>query len=82
MTANAVHGHINRIDIGVGVTLGDADVADLQVGFVVKPERVIRFWPAGVKPVAQHGARTSAEFFRRLPDEHDRAMPLVFQFRQ
>jgi len=82
VTPNPVNGDINRVDVGTGVTLGYPDVADLHVGFVVKAEGVIWFRPARVKSVPQHGTCTDAELFRRLPDENDRAVPLVFHFRE
>src|SRR5207245_10296440 len=82
VTADAMDGDIDGIDVGVGITLRYPNVTNLHVGFVVKAEGVIWFRPARVKSVPQHGTCTDAELFRRLPDESDRAVPLVFHFRE
>src|SRR5207248_8092146 len=82
VTANALNSDINRIDVGAGVTLGDADVTNLQIGLVVKSESVIWFRPARVKSVPQHGACTDAKLLCRLANEDDGAVPLIFHFRE
>ena len=52
VTANSVNGDINKIDVGAGITLRYPDVANLQIGFVVKFEGVVWFRSARVKAVA------------------------------
>jgi hypothetical protein len=43
-------------------------------------ERVVRFREALEQTIVQHGARAGHGFLGRLGDEHQRAVPLVFQF--
>ena len=51
MAADSANGHINRIDIRVGVAGRDSDVSGLQIGFVVKAKREIRL----AKPIVKAG---------------------------
>ncbi len=78
VAAHSRHGHVDRIDIGVGVTGGDADVVDLQLRVVVKPKREIRFGKPRVKAILQQRLGPADGFFSRLSDKNDRAVPLVF----
>ena len=50
----------------------------LHVGLVVKSQREIRFAESVVKSGLKQRARTTSHFLGRLPNEHDRAVPLIF----
>ena len=48
----------------------------------MQSESEIGFREFCVKAIREQRARSADRFFRRLADEHDRAVPLIFQFRE
>ncbi len=82
VSANAADGDVNGIDVGVGIASVTPTWPVSQVRVVVQSEREIRLRETVVEAVFQQRARAAADFFGRLADEQDRAVPWSFSSQQ
>jgi len=77
MTADAVHDHVNRIDVGQSITWCIAERSGLKFGIVMQCQTEIRPRETGEQAIGEHGPRATDPFLCRLANDDQCAVPLV-----
>src|ERR1700730_5634253 len=80
--ATSANDYFDGSGAGEGVARRVGDFPDLEFGAVVQCQSVVGLGNARIQTIGEHGARPVDGFFGGLPDQHQRAVPLIFHRRE